>query len=866
MSKLKRLFGLKPVALLTLACLLMPAALRADEGKAKPHVVLIGISNYADKQIKDRPKAEDDAKALYDLFTSKDNLGVEAKNIRLLLGKADEKRNSIEATHKNILDAMKWLAADCKRDDLVIFAFFGQGCSLGERGDRTCYFASDSTLDDRAKNAVAAADVAQEFDKLKSRHLCVLLDVNFKGFDAGKKSIPEPKWSDLDGLPYKEFLGDDEGEEHNPLPGRIIFMATNGLHPSIDLDDHGLFTRAVLDGLQGEADKEGYEPDGVITVDELSVYLNKHIPELKRKHGKTADARKTEHFIVGGSASHFPLTFNPKVNPKRLERLAAYDKLSDKLGKELSEEGRRLLESMPKLEGMRSLRKEYQKLADGTTTVNRLKDERDTLLASMRLPGDEAAKFASKVFAGIQIIDKEYVKEVNKGELVGHAIRGLYRRIDEKVPDDIAAKLGKIKEMEDEDLRVLLQEARSRLGKREDLDKHKDIDVSLQRALAKLDPYTTYIDPETVERFKADYKGEFTGIGVQIRKDSATDMLQVVTPIKGSPSYRLGLKAGDLIATVTREVDSQGKMLDPPEVIQTKDVSLNDAVKKILGKARTKVKLTVKREGEEKPLEFEIERQLIELESVFGVKRNENDAWDHWLDKDAKVGYVRLSNFAPNTARDLKETVKDLRQQGMKGLILDLRFNPGGLLDSARQISELFVGRGRQIVEIKRPRRDQRDLMVAHAAGYDQTAFEMVVLVNGYSASASEIVSACLQDHQRAVIIGERSYGKGSVQNIQDFDGGQIKVTIASFWRPSGKNLNKSSTGGKEDEEWGVKPDKDYVLELSRKEREDLAEHQKNSEIIPRRDRPAKEPQPEFKDRQLDTALKFLREKQRASR
>jgi len=235
MSKLKRIVGLRVVTLFALLCGLLPAVARAeDPAKAKPHVVLIGISDYADKQIKPRPKAEDDAKSLYDLFTSKEYLGVDTKNVRLLLGKADEKRNSIEATHKNILDAIKWVSKDCKTDDLVVFAFFGQGCSLGERGDRTCYFASDSTLDDRAKNAVAAADIAQEFDKLKSKHVCVMLDVNFKGFDPGKKSIPEPKWSDLDGLPYKEFLGDEGGEDHNPLPGRIIFMATNGLNPSID--------------------------------------------------------------------------------------------------------------------------------------------------------------------------------------------------------------------------------------------------------------------------------------------------------------------------------------------------------------------------------------------------------------------------------------------------------------------------------------------------------------------------------------------------------------------------------------------------------------------------------------------------------
>jgi carboxyl-terminal processing protease len=311
-------------------------------------------------------------------------------------------------------------------------------------------------------------------------------------------------------------------------------------------------------------------------------------------------------------------------------------------------------------------------------------------------------------------------------------------------------------------------------------------------------------------------------------------------------------------------VDSLGKPLDQLEVIETKDVSLNDAVKKILGKAGTRVKLTVKREGENKPLEFEITRGEIVLESVFGVKRNADDSWDYWLDKEARIGYIRLSNFAHNSASDLTRAVREMRQQGMRGLVLDLRFNPGGLLDSARQISDLFIGEG-PIVSIRRPRKGQEDLMEGRMPG-SELGFNMVCLVNGYSASASEIVSACLQDHKRAVVVGERSYGKGSVQNIQDFDGGQIKVTIASFWRPSGKNLNKSSTGGKEDEDWGVRPDKGYLIDLSRKEREDLGEHLRNTEIIPRRDKEVKEPKSDFKDRQLDTALKYLLEKVRAGR
>src|SRR5262249_33978314 len=209
-------------------------------------------------------------------------------------------------------------------------------------------------------------------------------------------------------------------------------------------------------------------------------------------------------------------------------------------------------------------------------------------------------------------------------------------------------------------------------------------------------------------------------------------------------------------------------------------------------------------EGENKPLDFTITRARIELESVFGVKRLADDTWDFWLDRDNKIGYVRLSGFSRNTASDLTRVVRGLRLQGMRGLVLDLRFNPGGLLDSARQISDLFIDEG-PIVSIRRPRKGLDDRMDGRSAG-SELGFPMTVLVNGYSASASEIVSACLQDHGRAVVVGERSFGKGSVQNIQDFDGGQIKITIASFWRPSGKNLNKSSTAGKDDDEWGVRP------------------------------------------------------------
>jgi C-terminal processing protease CtpA/Prc len=133
-------------------------------------------------------------------------------------------------------------------------------------------------------------------------------------------------------------------------------------------------------------------------------------------------------------------------------------------------------------------------------------------------------------------------------------------------------------------------------------------------------------------------------------------------------------------------------------------------------------------------------------------------------------------------------------------------------------------------------------------------------MVNGMSASGSEIVAACLQDHHRAVILGERSYGKGSVQKIEQFDGGQLKFTNATYWRPSGKNINKSSTKGTADEEWGVMPDDGFKIEMSRKERDDLAEHQRALEIIPRKDKQTKDLKSDFKDRQLDKAVEYLRD------
>jgi C-terminal peptidase prc len=832
-------------SLLLVAVAVVPA--RAAEAKGQTYVLVVGIDSYADKQIQPRTHAEADAKAFYDLFTNKDYLGAEPANARLLLGGKDDKRKAELATHDNLLKAFKWIAK-ANREDKVYIGLFMQGAPKGESA---CYLATDSTFKDRAKDAVAAADIAQELDKTKCQHFVVFLDVNFAGFNVGKDKAPPINLQNL----YTEFKGKDE--EGAAKPGRIIFLANAGLRNSLEGEKHGLFAEIALKGLKGAADVEGKEADGLITCEELVEYLDKEIPPLVRKLGKTKEDQEQLHHVLGGRDCRYALTTNPAVTAKVKERVEKFVKLAneEKLPPDVVEQGVSLLTRMPKLEAHRTLRKEYQNLADGKITVADFTKERKKLLEDMKYGRGDALAFAAKIIQASQQLREDYVKELNQGDLVGWAIEGLYRGIGEKMPKDVKERIAKAKEMKEEELTKLLADVRERLGNREDLDKHKDIDIALQMMTRRLDPYTTYIDPETLERFRQDTEANFTGIGIQIRKDTASDMLMVVTPIKDSPAYKAGVKAGDIITKIKREMDSKGKPIDPPEITSTKSMRTDDAVKKILGQKNTKVKLIVERKGEDKPLEFEITRGLVEVETVLGTHRRDDDNWDYWIDHKNKIAYVRVTTFANNTSRDLAVVLNNLQKKGINGFVLDLRFNPGGLLTSAVQISDMFIDDG-VIVSIRPRVGKERSFSGDHEGSL--LNFPMVCLVNGGSASGSEIVSACLQDHHRAIVMGERSYGKGSVQNIQNFEGGKLKLTTASFWRPSGKNLNKSSTGGKESDEWGVTPDKGFLLKLEPKEREELADAQHESEII-RSGASVSQEKTKFKDRQLDMALEYLR-------
>jgi C-terminal peptidase prc len=833
-------------------------AARADDKApvTHTHAVVIGVGTFADTEIKPRPTADEDAKTIAGILTDKSVGQVPSENVAVLLSKADEKMGAKEGTKANILAAIGDAAKKVGQHDTLIVYLVMQGATAGEK---PCLFATDSTFKDRQKNGISGGDIETVFKDLKSEQVLVFLDFNLKAAET-KEALLAPNIGDF----VRVFLGLPEKDlDAEPPPGRVVFRDGNGIQPMLTDGKNGLFTSVVADALRGKADTEGYEPDGVVMLDELIKYVDKHLPEKAATIGKSNE-EQLQALRVNGFAPYFPVSRDPEAAAKAEARLKKYETrvTETKLDKDAAEEGQKLLARMPKLKALQELRKSYQKFADGDLSAEQLASARERIKKGMSLSDSDAAAFAEKEYDALTFVRANYIKKLNLGEMAANGIKGLYKGAEVKLPDDVSEKLAKAKDLSDKDVKALLKEARIPLGKREDLDEDKDVGIVARQALKKfVDDYTTYVDKENVVELDKRLDGRFRGIGVIIRRDIARDGLLVVTPIRNSPAYKAGVKAGDLITEIIRENDEKGKPFEKPEVTTTKGMETTDAVKLIMGLPTTKLKLKVEREGEKEPVTIELARDTVSVESLFGWKRNEkDDSWNYWIDPKNKIAYLYMSEFTRYTDEEMGRILKQLQKEGVKGLVLDLRFNPGGFLDVVVNICDMFIDDG-VIVSIRpgNSRANERTLRGHHEGSY--LNFPMVVLVNDGSASASEILSACLQDHERAIVMGERSFGKGSVQNVEKFSptGGKIKLTTATFWPPSGRNLNKPSTTGKPEEDWGVRPNKGFELKLDRAEKDELFERLYNWQNIPRRDLPPKEAKKDFKDRQLDMALDYLK-------
>jgi carboxyl-terminal processing protease len=830
---------------------LLPAA---ETAGPRTLAVLVGVNETGDPAVTPRPAAVQDAIGFYDQLVDPQVGAADPKNVHLLLSQDDPKRPHRPATRDEIVRALAQVAQQAGKDDLVIVAFFGRGAPTG---DRTCLFVKGSTVKDRKQNALLPTDIEQAVKGLKSERVAVFIDIDFTGVRLDAESAPEPNVVDFATV----FNGHEDADEGLLPLGRAAFIASSGgVAPHLDTAENGLFMAVVLEGFKGQADTDGYEPDGVVTVDELRTYLETKVIERARQLGKTKAEKEQSPLVWTTRSAHYVLSRNPTVYPKNVERVARLRSLG--LPAELVEEGTRYIQRMPKLKIQQELRKKYVALADGSLTVEAFQAQRDELIRGMQLDREAALAFARKTLSGLELIRRSYIRPLEWRDLADWSVRGLFRGLEETLPPELMERLTSTDKVSPSSLSDLLVEARLLLGKREDLDKHRDVDVTLRSVIAHLDPHSMYISEEEILQLQSRLLGQFTGIGINVRRDLVRDGLLVISPIRNSPAHRAGIKTGDLITEIIREVDSRGQPLNPPEVISTKGMRTDEAVKKIQGQPRTKVKIRVLREGHDQPLEFEMNRERIDIETVLGVRRLPDDSWDFWLDPQARLAYIRLTEFAPKSFSDLQAVVKKLKAEKLRGLVLDLRFNPGGALTSAVQITELFLDDGLVVTIKPRPGVDEEVAYTVRRKAPERLGSDvpLVVLINGQSASASEIVAAALQDHDRAMICGERSFGKGSVQSIIDFPAAKakIKLTTATFWRPNGKNLHKAATSGKENEDWGVTPDPGFLIPLTRDERIALAEKLRDLEIIPNPALP-QERKPSVPDRQLDAALRYLR-------
>lgn len=376
-----------------------------------------------------------------------------------------------------------------------------------------------------------------------------------------------------------------------------------------------------------------------------------------------------------------------------------------------------------------------------------------------------------------------------------------------------------------------------------DIDRRELMEAAIRGMMAKLDQHSTYIPPKELERFRGSIENEFGGIGITVAVENG--QLTIVTPLFGTPAYHAGIRGGDVI----KQIDGQ----------PSADISVDEAVRRMKGKIGTSVQLTIESAADGSTKEVEVTRALIRVDSVLGDRRKSDDTWNYFYDESAKIGYIRITSFGRHTADELRTALGELKRDGMRGLVLDLRYNPGGLLTTGIEVCDLFITDGR-IVSTSGRNAPERVWDAKKEGTFAD--FPMVVLVNRYSASASEIVSACLQDHKRAIVVGERTWGKGSVQNIVELEDGKsaLKLTTAGYLRPSGKNIHRFD-GAKENEDWGVKPDEGFEIKLSDDEMSKLAEDRRKRDAILAKPADSSSPAAEaVVDRQLQKAIEYITE------
>jgi len=380
------------------------------------------------------------------------------------------------------------------------------------------------------------------------------------------------------------------------------------------------------------------------------------------------------------------------------------------------------------------------------------------------------------------------------------------------------------------------------LAKQQFVDPIEDdrlVDGAIRGMMFQLDPYSGYIAPNELAAFERRSRGDF--IGVEIEVGMQGGQLTVIAPVEGSPAAQAGVMAGDILLSI------DGRKLDGRSVFDVEEM--------LVGPLGTRVHIEVRHPGEREARKLSLVRRPVHLTTVRGFRRDPSGAWEYMIDPLERIGYVRVSNFRENTMRDFDAALRELLDDGAAAMILDLRFNPGGLMQQAVAMVDRFVNSGLILSTVTRLR--AVDEYVAQREGTIDN-LKLVVLINGNSASAAEIVAGSLRARGRATVVGERSFGKGSVQHLIHLAGHKaaVKLTVAYYRLPGGRIIHRTEKNAYT-ESWGVTPDVGIALDES--EVAAIQESRRRVDVSPAGNAGSAPPPELIRDRQLEEALGLAR-------
>jgi C-terminal peptidase prc len=422
----------------------------------------------------------------------------------------------------------------------------------------------------------------------------------------------------------------------------------------------------------------------------------------------------------------------------------------------------------------------------------------DRKAAAPPLPRREAENYAQQLLFVIHEIEQQYARPVPPRELLRTALSGLYQAADVPVPPFLADEVDRAGEQE------LVQVAirhREELGKRESLHGPAALLASVRALARSLDPHSTVVSGEELNRANED--GQRHGLGLELEPFDGVGPVRVKSVVLGSPAQRAGIRPGDQIT----HCNGQAVSADCAELFRAGPGRTPDPSQ---GTGRERFQLTLQRAGRNEPWEVAIPAGPLKGETVLGVCRRIDGSWDYLLKE--QVAHIRLAALGRGTSNDLRDVLTRLKEDGVGGVILDLRWCPGGYLNEAVNVVNLFLKEGK-IATVRSRTRDETHRAMSAGEVFD---FPLVVLVNGETSGGAELIAAALQDHQRALVAGQRTLGKASVQTMLPLpvnDAG-LKLTTGHFLRPSGKELHRRPESQPRDD-WGVRPDPGHALPVT---------------------------------------------------